>query len=99
MAEPPGELTESPVDFETAVAYALSPVMRRLIILYVVGVLLLPVGLGLFLGRGPHAFLLGLAVQVIGLALAVLGAALLFAGLVGAAFKLVTDANRLAVEA
>ena len=98
MAEPPAELTESPVDFETAVAYALSPVMRRLIILYVVGVLLLPVGMGLFLGPGPLNVLLGVVVKVLGLVLAVAGAALLFAGLVGAAFKLVTDANRLAVD-
>ena len=99
MADPPSELTESPVDFETAVAYALQPVMRRLIILYVVGVLMLPVGMGLFLNRGFHNLLLGLLGTVIGLVLAIAGAALLFAGLVGAAFKVVTDANRLAGEA
>ncbi|MDZ7701526.1 MAG: hypothetical protein U5J98_05360 [Halobacteriales archaeon] len=99
MADPPSELTESPVDFESAVAYALQPEMRRLIILYVVGVLLLPFGLGLFLNHGFHIFLFGLVGQLVGLALAVVGATLLFAGLVGAAFKLVADANRLAIEA
>ncbi|NIS29779.1 MAG: hypothetical protein GWN07_06210 [Actinobacteria bacterium] len=98
MADPPSQLTESPVDFETAVAYALSPVMRRLIILYVVGVLLLPVGMGIFLGTPLHTLLPGLVLKLVGLLLAVAGAALLFAGLFGAAFKLVTDANRVAVD-
>lgn len=96
MSEPEGTVRDSPVDFEVAVAYALHPEMRRLVILYVVGILLLPVGLGAFLNP-PFAVLpVEVLVRVVGLALAVVGATLLFGGLVGAAFKLVTDANRLA---
>lgn len=64
MAEPEDTLRNSPVDFDSAVAYALHPEMRR----------------------------------VIGLAIALVGAIFLFGGLVGAAFKLVADANFLAME-
>lgn len=97
MADPPARLTESPIDFETAVAYALQPEMRRLIILYLVGVLLLPLGLELFLNGGLHVLVIGIVTRVVGLLLAIIGATLLFGGLIGAAFKLVTDANRVAM--
>lgn len=99
MAEPPARLTDSPVDFETAIAYALHPDMRRLIMVYIAGVVILPVGLQVFLGAGSLQILVVTVVRwVVGLLLTVVGATLLFGGLVGTAFKLVTDANRLAVE-
>lgn len=97
MADPEEILPESPVDFESAVAYALHPEMRRLIILYVVGTVLLPVGLAMFLDPG-YAFLELVVGRLIGLGIAIVGATFLFAGLVGAVFKLVTDANLLAAE-
>jgi hypothetical protein len=90
-------LRNSPVDFETAVAYALQPDMRRLIIVYLVGGLLTTFGLSLFLDPGFLGFLVEVLVRIVGIALAVVGAAMLFGGLIGAAFKIVTDANRLAV--
>lgn len=82
-------LADSPVDFETAVAYALSPVLRRLLILYVLGAVLTPLGITYFGGRT----LLG---QVVGIVVIVVGLAFLFAGVVGVLFKVITDANRLA---
>ncbi len=96
MAEPEEVLRDSPVDFDSAVGYALQPVMRRLVIVYVVGALLLPVGLSMFVGPTSG---IGIISQLIGLVVAVVGATLLFAGLIGAAFKLVTDANTLAATA
>lgn len=99
MSSPEDTLRHSPVDFETAVAYALHPEMRRLLIIYAVGSLLVPLGLGSFASRPLFTPLLsGLIQQIAGLAIAVAGALLLFAGLVGAAFKVVTDANVLAAE-
>ncbi|SNZ17336.1 hypothetical protein SAMN06269185_2988 [Natronoarchaeum philippinense] len=99
MSDPENTLRDSPVDFETAVAYALHPEMRRLLIIYAVGSLLVPLGLGTFVSQPPFTPLLtGVIQQLAGLAIAVFGALLLFAGLVGAAFKLVTDANVLAAE-
>lgn len=98
MVEPEETLSESPVDFESAVAYALHPQMRRLIILYVVGSVMLPTGLALFLDPG-YGFFPQVLGRLFGLGVAVLGATFLFAGLVGAVFKLVTDANLLAAEA
>lgn len=95
MPEPEETLRDSPVDFDSAVGYALQPVMRRLIIVYVVGSLLLPVGLSMFLSPTE---IVGLVSRLAGLVVALVGAVLLFAGLVGAAFKLVTDANLLAAE-
>ncbi len=99
MADPAETIRSSPVDFATAVAYALHPEMRRLILLYVVGALVLPAGLRLLLGPsltgGPE---LRLFWGLVGLVVAVAGATFLFAGVVGAVFKLVTDANRLADE-
>ncbi|NHN40290.1 hypothetical protein G9C85_01395 [Halorubellus sp. JP-L1] len=98
--EPDAEsvLLDSPVDFETAVAYALQPTMRRLIIVYLLGSVLTTVGLSLFVDPGFLGFLVELVVSIVGLVLAVVGAAMLFGGLIGAAFKVVTDANRLANE-
>ena len=96
MAEPEEVLRDSPVDFDSAVAYALHPEMRRLILLYVVGVLLVSVGLSLFVDPAVGATAQALVWQAIGLVLTVVGATFLFGGLVGAAFKLVADANILA---
>ena len=97
MAEPEDTLRNSPVDFDSAVAYALHPEMRRLIILYVVGTLLLPIGLGLFLDPGVFGeFAGGIVRRAIGLVIALVGATFFIGGLVGAAFKLVADANILA---
>ena len=98
MVEPEEALRDSPVDFDSAVAYALHPEMRRLVLLYVVGVLLLPLGLSLFLDPTIGPFVRAVIVRGIGLGLAVVGATFLFGGLIGAAFKLVTDANILAME-
>jgi hypothetical protein len=98
MAEPEHTLRDSPVDFDSAVAYALHPEMRRLIILYITGTVLLPAGMALFLDPTRFPLVRAVVQQLVGLAIAVVGAALLFGGLVGAAFKLVTDANRLAAR-
>lgn len=91
------ELADSPVDFGTAVAYALQPDMRRLIIIYLVGGVLSTLGLSLFVDPGLAGFLVEVVVRIVGLVVAVVGAALLFGGLIGALFKIVTDANRLAL--
>jgi len=69
--------------------------IRRLIVLYLVGTLLLPVGLSAFLSRTALG---GILSRVIGLVLALVGAVLLFAGLVGAVFRIVADANILAAK-
>lgn len=110
MPVPEDTLRESPVDFDSAVAYALHPAMRRLIIIYVAGALLLPTGLSMLWGPPilgeiarvvvERAFYGELALEivrrVVGLSIALIGAVLFFGGLVGAAFKLVTDANLIA---
>jgi hypothetical protein len=96
MSDAESLLLESPVDFETAVAYALQPTMRRLVIVYLVGGVLATVGLSLFADPGFIGFPFELVVRTVGLVVAVVGAAMLFGGLIGAAFKVVTDANRLA---
>lgn len=82
-------LTDSPVDFKTAVAYALSPDLRRLLILYILGGLLTPGGIAYFARND-------IVDQFIGIVLLIIGLAFLFAGLVGLTFKVITDANRLA---
>lgn len=92
MPAPEQVISESPVRFEHAVAYALHPDMRRLIILYVVGLLLTPVGMSWFM----RPVSLPIIDHVLGLAVTIIGAIFLFSGLVGTLFKLVTDANRLA---
>lgn len=98
MVEPEETLRDSPVDFDSAVAYALQPEMRRLILLYVVGALLLSVGLSLFVDPAIRVFVQEIVWRAIGLVLTVVGATFLFGGLIGAAFKLVADANILAME-
>lgn len=98
MAEPEEILRDSPVDFDSAVAYALHPEMRRLILLYIVGTLLLSVGLSFFLDPGVFAFAQQIVWQIVGLILAIVGATFLFGGLIGAVFKVVADANILALE-
>jgi len=111
MAAPEETLRESPVDFDSAVAFALQPVMRRLIILYLVGTLLLPVGYSAFVAPTAISGIIGRALvlvaptaisgiieRAIGLVVALVGATLLFAGLVGAVFKIVVDANILAAR-
>jgi len=95
MAEPSDVIAGSPVDYSTAVGYALHLEMRRLLLTYVTGTILTSVGVDLFLG-GRFVGGGGLVGWLLGLLLTVGGATLLFAGLVGAVFKLVTDANRLA---
>ncbi|MFB6296015.1 MAG: hypothetical protein ABEH66_04140 [Halobacteriales archaeon] len=100
MADPEDTLSDSPVDFGTAVAYALHPEMRRLLILYAVGALLLSAGTGLFFDPGfLDPVIVGIVQRLIGLAVVLVGATFFFGGLVGAAFKLVADANILAAEA
>lgn len=98
MSQPEATLSESPVDFESAVAYALHPEMRRLILLYIVGALLLPIGLSTFLGPNHFPMVQLILFKGIGLIIALIGATLLFGGLIGAIFKLVTDANLLAMN-
>lgn len=92
MSSPKTIATASPVGFEEAVAYALHPAMRRLIILYLVGTLLVPTGLSWLL-QPPILPVIG---NVVGLVVTIVGAVFLFGGLVGTLFKLVTDANLLA---
>jgi len=99
MADPEDTLRDSPVDFDSAVAYALHSEMRRLLILYVVGTLLLPIGLGMYFDPAFAPFVLEIVRSLVGLAVALVGAVFLFGGLVGAAFKLVADANLLAAGA
>lgn len=98
MPEPEDTLRESPIDFDSAVAYALHPEMRRLIILYIVGTLLLPIGLEMFLRPGVYAFGFGaiFVPRVIGLLITLVGATFFISGLIGAVFKLVTDATIIA---
>ena len=97
IAEPEDTLRDSPVDFDSAVAYALHPEMRRLIIRHIIGTLLLPVGTALFISPGVvPEFAAGLVRRLIGLAVALIGATFFVGGLVVAAFKLVADANILA---
>ena len=101
MPEPEDTIRESPVDFDTAVAYALHPEMRRLVILSIAGTFLLPVGMGLFLssagfGAGLGVLAIDIVRRVFGLAIALVGAAFFVGSLVGGAFKVVADANILA---
>jgi len=98
MAEPEDTLSRSPVDFDSAVAYALHPEMRRLIILYLVGTLLLPIGLSMFANPFVFGGLARIVRQILGLGIVLVGATFFFGGVVGALFKLVADANLLAAE-
>ena len=85
-------IAASPVDFESAVGYALHRDMRRLVILFVVGSFMVPFGLSMSFGASS----LGIVDNLLGIAIAVVGAAFLFGGLIGGLFKLVTDATLLA---
>jgi hypothetical protein len=97
MPEPEDTLRNSPVDFDSAVAYALHPEMRRLVILYIVGTIVLPVGLAAFVSPAVFGeFAGGFVRRLAGPGLALAGATFLIGGLIGAAFKLVADANILA---
>lgn len=100
MSEPEDILHDTPADFDSSVAYALHAEMRRLIIMFVVGSIVFPVGLAMFFDPGSFSSVLGPEIlrAVIGLGTSIVGAALLFGGLIGALFKLVTDANIVAHE-
>lgn len=93
MADPEDVLADSPADFDSSLAYALHPEMRRLLIVAIVGTVLTPVGLALFLGSAAIGVAPPITERVFGLLLLVAGALLLIGGLVGALFKLVVDAN------
>ncbi|MFC6614628.1 hypothetical protein ACFQAS_06605 [Halopenitus salinus] len=102
MTDVDDALADRTVGFEAAFAYALSPDMRRLIVVFLFGWLLLPVGLAVFFS--PE-FLVGFSGtireatgMVIGLVVVVIAGALLFGGLIGALFKTIADANRYAKE-
>jgi hypothetical protein len=101
MPDPEDVLADSPADFDSSLAYALHPAMRRLIIVWATGWLLTPIGLSIFVGsrlfRGPFDPF-QIIIALVGLAIAVVGAALFFGGLIGALFKLVVDANLVAAE-
>jgi hypothetical protein len=96
MSQPERTLRDSPVDFGTAVAYALHPEMRRLLILYLVGSILLPAGLSVLVTNDLTGT--GFIDGPIGIGPVLVGAAFFFGGVVGALFKIVTDANRLAAR-
>jgi hypothetical protein len=99
MSDPEEVLADSPADFDSSLAYALHPEMRRLLIVWAIGWLLTPIGLSMFLqARLFTGFLsaAGILQALIGLVLAIIGAALFFGGLIGALFKLVVDANLVA---
>ena len=85
-------IATSPVDFEFAVAYALHREMRRLVILFVVGSFLLPLGLSMVFNPGWF----GIVDNLLGIVVAIVGAAFFFGGLIGGLFKLVVDATILA---
>ncbi len=93
MSTPEKLLADSPADFDSSFAYALHPEMRRLLIAAIVGSLLLPIGLALFIDPrlygGRATFLIW---RVLGLGIGLLGAILFYGGVVGALFKIITDA-------
>ena len=99
MTDPEDVLDDSPADFDSSLAYALHAEMRRLIIVTVVGSVLLPVGLDMFLDPTFFAGISELIFsRLIGLIVAVVGAALLYGGLIGILFKTITDANIVAQQ-
>lgn len=101
MPDPEHILHDSPADFDSSVAYALHAEMRRLLILFIVGSFTFSLGLAMFFSPGTFSSALGpeLVRILLGVLIALVGAALFFGGLIGALFKLVTDANILAAEA
>ena len=92
-------LSRDGVAFDAALAYALSPDMRRLIIVFLAGWFLSPLGIAMFVDPVflTHRFALPrILVMVVGLVVLVVAGVLLFGGLIGALFKTVADANVLA---
>lgn len=101
MSSPEDLLADSPADFDSSLAYALHPEMRRLVIVWATGWLLTPIGLSMFLQARLFSDIhstAGILQGIGGLVIAVIGAALFFGGLIGALFKLVVDANLVAAE-
>lgn len=96
MSDSAEVISSSPIDFKTAVAYALHPPMRRLLIIWGLGAFLCPYGLSLFFNAPRYAGIL--TKYVFGLGFTVGGAVLFFAGLIGALLKVMTDAQRLATS-
>lgn len=89
MTRPEELLVDSPADFDTAFAYALHGDVRRLLIVIIVGSILLPVGLSLFLDPG-----LGVELEhrAGGLVLTFVGAVFFYGGIVALLFKIIADA-------
>ena len=98
MPDPEEVLSDSSADFDSSFAYALHGEMRRLLVVTVLGTLLYPLGLGLFLSSFPLTSVGPLLGAVVGLVLALVGAAFLFGGIVAVLFKTVVDANTVAAR-
>ena len=92
MGAPEELLADSPADFDSSLAYALHAEMRRLIIVSIVGSILLPIGIAVFLDPTRTAFPPQVLRQALGIGLALVGAAFLYGGLIAILFKTVTDA-------
>lgn len=93
MADPADVIRDSPIDFSTAVGYALHRTMRWLLLAYFVGSVLLTYGLSLLVD-GTGIPLLG---EIVGIAIAVAGGALMFGGGIGVLFKVIVDGTTLAL--
>ena len=98
MPDPEEVLSNSSADFDSSFAYALHGEMRRLLVVTVLGTLLYPLGLDLFLSSFPLTSVGPLFSAVVGLVLALVGAAFLFGGIVAVLFKTVVDANTVAAQ-
>lgn len=96
MSSPEDVLKRSPVDFKSAIAYSLQKDVRRLIITFIAGLLLSSTGWSWFAHPELHP-LVGVLDQTIGLLFLLIGVPLLIGGLVGSAFKIITDAFILAI--
>lgn len=100
MADPEDVLSDSPADFDSSFAYALHGEMRRLLIVTILGALLFPTGLAVFLDSTlALSDLPELGVGLLGLGIAIVGAAFFFGGIVAVLFKTIADANIVATEA
>lgn len=98
MPDPEEVLSNSSADFDSSFAYALHGEMRRLLVVTVLGTLLYPLGLDLFLSSFPLTSVGPLFGAAVGLVLALVGAAFLFGGIVAVLFKTVVDANTVAAR-